>query len=113
MNNIEYAKTINSAKIWIATNADHGDLTPRFSEVMGSKTLLFHNEHPYDTYNDIFIDGETCVIFKNDLSDLIEKIDYYLQNDLEYNRIVNNAYDLFHNRFTCKKLAEKYVSFAK
>ena len=113
MNNLEYAKTINSSKIWIATNADHGDLTARASEIMGSKTLLFYNEHPYDTFNHIFNDGETCVFFKNDLSDLKEKIDYYLNNELEYNKIVNNAYQLFHNNYTGKKLADKYIKFAK
>ena len=113
MNNIEYAKTINSSKIWIGTNSDHGDLTPRASEIIGCKTLLFYNEHPYDTFNDSFKDGETCVFFKNDLSNLKEKIDYYLENEVEYNRIVNNAYQLFHNNYTCKKIAEIYVSLSK
>ena len=112
LNHVEYAKTLNSSKICIGTNSDHGDLTPRASEIMGCKTLLFYNEHPYNTFNDSFKDGENCVFFKNDLSNLKEKIDYYLKNEVEYNRIVNNAYKLFHTEYNCKKIAEKYVSLA-
>jgi spore maturation protein CgeB len=113
MNHVEYAKTINSSKMWIATNADHGDLTPRYCEVIACKTLLFCNEQPYDTFHHIFKDGETCVFFKNDLSDFIEKINYYLTHKEEYNKIVNNAYQLFHSNYTCKKIVEKYLKFAK
>ena len=43
-NHEEYAKTINSSKIWIATNASHGDVTPRYYEILASGTMLFCEE---------------------------------------------------------------------
>lgn len=111
LNHDEYAKTINQSKIWIATNADHGDLTPRYCEVIASKTLLFCNEQPYNTFKSIFRDGETCVFFKNDLSDFVEKVNYYLQNTEKYKKIVETAYKEFHDNYTIKKIVKKYLSY--
>tara|TARA_R110000824_G_C15227996_1_gene678176 strand:+ start:385 stop:1323 length:939 start_codon:yes stop_codon:yes gene_type:complete len=86
----EYAKTINSAKIWIATQAAFGDITPRFYEVAASGTLLFCEEMP-KAYQNIFVDGETCVYFKSDLSDFEQKLKYYLSKPEEIDRITKNA----------------------
>lgn len=96
MNHTEYAQTINQARIWVATNAEHGDLTPRFCEVPACRTLLFCNEQLHDTFNTIFKDGVTCVYFKNDLSDFVQKVEYYLSHVDEYNKIVDYAYKYFH-----------------
>jgi hypothetical protein len=106
----DYVRTINKCKIWIATNADYGDLTPRFCEVIGCKTLLFCNEFPYS--NQYLKDGETCVTFKNDLSDLLSKIEYYLSRPDDISRITNNAYTLFETNFSCHHIAKKYLKFA-
>lgn len=106
----EYVRTINKCKIWIATNADYGDLTPRFCEVIGCNTLLCCNELPYS--NMYLIDGETCVIFKNDLSDLISKIEYYLSRPDEITRITKNAYTMFLTNFSCDHIAKQYLKFA-
>jgi hypothetical protein len=86
----DYAKTINSSKIWLATLASHGDVTPRYYEVMASKTLLFCEE-PYDCYKDILKDNQNCVFFKSDMSDFDSKIDFYLNNEKERERIIKQA----------------------
>ena len=86
----EYAKTINSSKMWIATQAAFGDITPRFYEVAASGTLLFCEEVP-KIYQNIFVDGETCVYFKSDLSDFEERLEHYLSNPKEVDRITKNA----------------------
>lgn len=86
----QYAKTINSSKIWIATQAAFGDITPRFYEVVGSGTLLFCQEIP-ECYRNIFVSGKNCVEFKSDLSDFEEKLDYYLSNERETQKIIENA----------------------
>lgn len=92
INNIlEYARTINKCKIWIATPAAFGDMTPRYFEIMGSKTLLFCSEIPTE-YKDIFIDTVNCVEFKNDLSDFYKKLDYILNTPEYYQNIVETAY---------------------
>jgi len=112
MNVQDYAKQINKTKIWICTNADHGDITARVSEVLASKTLVFINGQK--NYADILIDKVNFISFKNDLSDLIEKINYYidLNNLLEYNEIVNNGYNLIHEKYTCKKLLKYYIDYS-
>jgi hypothetical protein len=88
----DYAKKVNTCKIWLATLASHGDVTPRYYEVMASNTLLFCEE-PHESYKDILIDGENCVTFKSDLSDFESKLDYYLNNEKERKRIIKNGID--------------------
>ena len=105
----EYINTINRCKIWVCTNADHGDLTPRYSEIMSCKTLLFCNEQPYDTFSDTLIDNETCVFFKNDLSDLEEKITYFASDISECQRISGNAYEMYKSNFSSVKFAENII----
>ena len=86
-----YAKSINRCKVWIATPAAFGDMTPRYFEIMGSKTLLFCSEIPSE-YKDIFIDTVNCVEFKNDLSDFNQKLDYILNTPEYYQNIVETSY---------------------
>lgn len=105
----EYASKMNECKIWLATTGPVGDISPRYFEVALSKTLLFCNDMP-DVNNPVFVDGETCVTFKNDLSDFQEKLDYYLNNDSEREKIINNAYDLVYNNYTWKHMAENLIT---
>lgn len=97
---IEYAKTINSTKIWIACHSPYGDIPSRHYQIPPCRTLLFCNEQDEHYFKDIFKDGENCVFFKNDLSDFEEKIHYYLNNTEEYNRIVENGYNEFNEKHT-------------
>lgn len=86
-NYIDYAKKINTCKIWLATLASHGDVTPRYYEIMASNTLLFCEE-PHEDYKEILIDGYNCVTFKSDLSNFESKLDYYLNNETKRNEII-------------------------
>tara|TARA_B100000085_G_scaffold283356_1_gene313834 strand:- start:2909 stop:3850 length:942 start_codon:yes stop_codon:yes gene_type:complete len=108
----EYAKKINECKIWLATTGPVEDISPRYFEVALSKTLLFCNDMPKQNGN-IFLDGQTCVTFNNDLSDFEEKLDFYLNNDAARNRIIKNAYDLVSNKYTWKHLAENLLFHIK
>ena len=87
----EYTEALNKAKIWIATTGPSGDISPRYFEIMHSKALLFCNKMPH-SYEGAFIDGHNCVMYENDLSDFMEKMDYYLKNASERDRIVEQAY---------------------
>tara|TARA_R110002153_G_scaffold1395_1_gene7185 strand:- start:9343 stop:10296 length:954 start_codon:yes stop_codon:yes gene_type:complete len=106
--NEEYAKTINRSKIWIATNASHGDVTPRYYEILGSGTLLFCEEI-HESYKSVLKDGYNCVSFKTDLSDFKEKLRFYINNDTERNRIVNNALADSVQKFTWFARASKLL----
>ncbi len=92
-------------------SADHGDLTPRFCEIICCKTLIFCNEHNYSTFNDLFIDGETCVIFKNDLSDFESKINFYLNNPNKCKEMVDKMYEIYNNNYSIDKTVNKMLSF--
>ena len=104
----EYAKTINRSKMWLATLAAFGDVTPRHFEVLGSGTLLFCQEIP-ETYKFLLKDGINCVAYKNDLSDFTDKISYYLSNPDEYNRITLQAVGFFHKNWTWAHRAESLI----
>ena len=113
MNDIDYAKKINSTKIWISCHAAYGDNCRNF-QIPPCKTLLFCNE-PIEKspYIDIFKDGENCVYFKSDLSDFEEKINYYLSNKKEYDRIVENGYKEFHKKHTNIQRAKELIKILK
>ena len=109
----EYAATINSSRMWIATLAAYGDVTPRFYEVLGSGTLLFCQQIP-EAYKFLLKDDINCVTFKDDLNDFEEKIRFYINHPDEAARITQVAAQFFHNHCTwsaragalCKQLAE-------
>tara|TARA_R100001443_G_scaffold112433_2_gene125984 strand:+ start:990 stop:1928 length:939 start_codon:yes stop_codon:yes gene_type:complete len=105
----EYATKINQSTIWFATTGPTLDISPRYFEVMLSKTLLCCNNMPYE-YEGMFVDGENCIIFENDLSNLTDKIDYYLENHDERNRIISNAYDFAKENYTWMAMAKRLVS---
>tara|TARA_R100001594_G_scaffold126157_1_gene163285 strand:- start:477 stop:1433 length:957 start_codon:yes stop_codon:yes gene_type:complete len=104
----EYATKINECKIWLATTGPTEDVSPRYFEVMLSKTLLFCNNMP-EQYEGIFQDGVNCVMFENDLSDFKEKLDYYLANEADRLRIVSNAYSMVVGGYTWKHMAKNLV----
>ena len=109
---VEYAKLLSASKIWLATESPALEISPRHFEVIMSKTLLLTNEIP-KPYKEIFRDGETCVEFKNDLSNLKEKIQYYLNNENERMQIVENAHAEFVNHHTWESRADYIINFIR
>ena len=104
----EYATTVGSSKIWIATHAPFGDITPRVLEIAASNTMVFCQEL-HSHYSHIFQDGVNCVQFKSDLSDFEEKLDYYLENEDERFKIIENGFNHIHENYTCSKMAELMI----
>lgn len=100
----EYAANMNKSKIWISTTGPVDDMGPRYFEVTLSKALLFCNKM-VDTYEEYFIDGVNCVMFENNLSDFEDKLDFYIKNDTEREKIIENAYLLTSNNHTWKHMA--------
>jgi len=104
----EYASQMNKCKAWLGTTGPVNDISPRYFEVALSKVLLICNDMP-EVNNPVFVDGETCMTFKNDMSDFEEKLDFYLKNDQERNRVINNAYELIYNNYTWKHMASNLL----
>lgn len=109
---VSYAKSINSCKVWLATPAAYEDITPRYFEIMGSKTLLMCSSIP-EAYKNIFIDKFNCIEFKNDLSDFEEKLNYILLDDELRKKIATNAKNNAQEYHTWKKRALDFQSIIK
>jgi len=107
-----YAKSINSCKIWLATPAAYQDITPRYFEIMGSKTLLMCSTIP-EVYKDIFIHEYNCIEFKSDLSDFEKKINNILSEDKLRKDIINNALKDAQEFHTWKSRATKFYSIMR
>jgi spore maturation protein CgeB len=104
----EYATKINECKVWLATTGPMLDVSPRYFEVMLSKTLLLCNKMPKQ-YEDYLTDGVNCVMFENDLSDFDKKLDYYLNNESEMNKVIETAYNEAINNYTWHHMAKKLI----
>ena len=63
-----------------------------------------------ESNGEFFVDGVTCVTFKNDLSDFDDKLMYYLENDEERNVIIENAYRVGVNNYTWNHMAQKILT---
>tara|TARA_B100002052_G_C15853957_1_gene586515 strand:- start:475 stop:1407 length:933 start_codon:yes stop_codon:yes gene_type:complete len=87
----KYSMLLNSSKIWLCTTSAIDLVGTRFYEIMASKSLLFCNRS--EAYNSLFIDGEHCIMFENDLTDFEEKLSFYIHHAKEREVIVNNAYE--------------------
>ena len=105
----EYASQMNKCKAWLGTTGPVDDISPRYFEVALSKVLLICNDMP-EVNGPVFVDGETCMTFKNDMSDFEEKLDFYLNNDEERNRVISNAYELVYNNYTWKHMASNLLN---
>lgn len=86
----DYAVAIGRSKSWLATLAAFGDVTPRYFEVLASGTVLLA-EQPGHGYEDIFRDGDNCLLFKSDLSDFEEKLSIVLNDSDRVASIIENA----------------------
>jgi len=103
----DYARLMNSSRMWLATPGAIDLVGTRFYEVMAVKSLLFCNRSP--VYDGLFEDGQHCVMFAPDLSDFEEKLFYYLRQEEERQAIVSKAYRHVRERHTWDKRVEEFT----
>lgn len=118
VNYADYLTNIAHAKIAINVRG-HGRDTVRRWEIPGYKTLMLICDPGLVVPND-FEDGVHAVYFKEDLSDLREKIDYFLSHDDEREKIAeaghihlmkyhtNKARADYFLKIVCNKLGIEY-----
>lgn len=88
--NESYYKTLLNTKICIdAWGA--GRWTSRFFEGLANGCLVFHQSLKDFTYCSEFLDGKDVIFYYN-IGELLEKVDYYLNNDEEAKQIAHNGY---------------------
>jgi len=103
----EYYREMRRSKIFVSPSG-WCEYTPKDYEALYFKTLLIKPsvEH-IDTHPDILFPYETYVPVKWDLSDLEEKVKYYLAHPLERQRIANNAHRAFTGYFERQGFLDK------
>ena len=102
----EYGRKINSSKIWICTPSAIDIIGPRFYEILGSNTLLFC-KNIEGVYTGLFEENIHYVGFRDDLSDFEEKVVYYLENDIEREKISSNGHKMAMQKHTWNKRVDK------
>ena len=80
------------------------DVTARFYEAMASKTLIIGYK-PYPVYDELFPKDSMVVLSDSD-SDFKEKIDFFENNPSEYERIVNENYNMVMSKHMWKNRLE-------
>ena len=80
----------------------------RLFEIPITKSLQIADKCP----SEWFKDGEEIVLFKGN-DDLLVKIDYYLNNEIERTRIVNNGYKRLLAEHTYKHRMKKFLNLLK
>jgi len=108
-NNVKYAETINKSKIWIATQAAYGDITPRYFEIMGSGTLLFCEKND-GRYRYIFKNRTNCIEFNSDLNNFLSLLNDLVENEQEIRNISSNGYSDAQQFHTWDARAKELIS---
>ena len=103
---------INSSKIWIATQAAFGDITPRYFEILGSGTLLFCEKND-ERYRSIFKNRTNCIEFKSDLSDFLSLLNDLVENEQEIRNISSNGYSDAQQFHTWDVRAKELISISE
>ena len=105
-----YAKLINDSKIVLSTTGP-GDLVgTRYFEIMASnKALILCNKMPDNIYDKYLRDGFNCVMF-TDMTNFKEKFKYYLENEEERIKIVEQAYHYFQNNLKWDHSVKRLIS---
>lgn len=89
-------------------NSDYLYSSDRMAHAMGNGCLAFIDER--SGFKDIFTEDE--VAFYKNKEDLIEKINYFISNPKERQKVAQNGYTRYHELFNETKMAEYIISVA-
>ena len=113
----EYAKNLSDSKICFTTTSAGDLVNPRFFEAMATnRSMILCNRMDKLVYEEMLIDGFNCIMFDT-VEDFFEKFEYYIQNEEERIKIVNQAYEYFnksqkweHRINNITEILNKYVN---
>lgn len=110
----EYAKRVCSSKIVFTTPSPANLVNPRYFECMASNRSLILCSRVEDelVYADMVQEDENCVMFSSE-NEFFEKAIYYLENESERIKIVNQAYNHFINSQTWHHRAKQVLNIIK
>lgn len=107
----EYAKKLCSSKITITTPSPANIVNPRYFECMASnKSLILCSRVENElVYADMIKEDKNCVMFSTE-NEFFEKAIYYLENESERMKIVNQAYNDFIDSQTWQHRAKQILN---
>lgn len=97
----DISKIYSQAKIVVNYNVNN-DINMRVFEALCSGSLLLTNEIKNNGFNELFKDKEHLVVYDGSYKNLKEKIEYYLENEEERERIAKNGSELVLKNHTYK-----------
>jgi len=94
----EYVKNLNKAKIFVNTQTyyDRVQLKGKIREALSCGTFILEEDNPETR---AYVDEGTGVIYFKNINDLREKINFYLENELEREQIAEKGYNWFHKKY--------------
>ena len=103
-----YAKVLQKSKVWLSTTGPMNDMSSRYFEVAGSSTISLTNEIPKE-YSSIFKDKENVLVFKNDCSNLLDKLANALEDSKHLQEMALHAKNDVMNNHTYIKRSEELL----
>ncbi|MEW6573295.1 MAG: glycosyltransferase [Bacillota bacterium] len=114
-NGEELAKVLSCSKIALGLQP-YTTMHPRVLEAMACGCLylcrFIPEEHDYDSIRNYFVENEDFVFFY-DKDDLLRKVDFYLKNEKERERIAENGRRKTVENYTYKKAMQNCLSFIR
>jgi glycosyltransferase involved in cell wall biosynthesis len=105
LKDIENGDLYRNGKI-VFQKSRYGEVTRRIFEGMSCKKLVITDRlNPNKQLGDIFIENEE-IVFYSSKEEALEKIQFYLNNEQERNRIAENGYKKVIDCFTTKNIVE-------
>jgi len=106
----QYADMIARSKMLVDGGVAYGYTSQRFVQAMASKTLMLA-PLPYDNVDNHFIPDYNFV--EIDKNNFMDKILYYLRNEYERRRLIENAYQTILKYHTVEKRAKQLIGIIK
>jgi spore maturation protein CgeB len=107
----QYIRKINESKIFVISNNINNRLSMKYTEAMACGTLVLADK-PEDLELQGFKENEHLVIYSG-VSELKDKIKYYLKNKDERNRIAKNGMLFVRENHSCEKRVEQFITIVK
>lgn len=103
----EYARHLSDSKLCLVTTGPADLVGTRFFEIFAAgRSLILCNRLNSEVYEDIVVDGVNCAMFSTE-DEFYEKAQFYLDNEEERMKIVNNAQNIFMKKFTWQSRAKE------
>ena len=108
----EYVRKINESKMFITCNIHERELSGKYSEVMACGTFLLTTK-PDDLERLGYKDGEHLVLYKDDFSDLEDKIMYFLKHEEEREQIARQGMEFVRKNHSSEVRVKEFAKIVE